>query len=332
MRQLVVTAAVLEALARELEAWRPREACGFLLGRAAWAHHVAPTLNAASGTGGFAIPDHEVLRVQALAGSEELVAIYHSHPSGRTELSQGDRTALEHATLPWLIVTADELVGYAPASAAPMAVAVTTPTTIRAELRDVTATRSDAKSRHAVRAPSRRRLIRAAASARAVLPPRSSWTQAGMSRARRSAPAARPREQWASGRAAPGDCRFRSRGVYRVYVISLAKGHGGSRAMRPASRNGSPGTFSDDGNRIVGLFELSRDGSTWDDDLAITYRRAAWKPPSFPATRVTPLDALAGDAAAAQFQPVLAQTAVASATRPPKEMKCLWLPGLPTSS
>jgi hypothetical protein len=44
--------------------------------------------------------------------------------TGATELSQDDRTALQHATLPWLIVTADELVGYAPSSAAPMAIAV----------------------------------------------------------------------------------------------------------------------------------------------------------------------------------------------------------------
>jgi class 3 adenylate cyclase len=34
------------------------------------------------------------------------------------------------------------------------------------------------------------------------------------------------------------------------------------------------GAFSDDGNTITGPWELSRDGSTWDDDLAITYRRA----------------------------------------------------------
>jgi hypothetical protein len=34
-------------------------------------------------------------------------------------------------------------------------------------------------------------------------------------------------------------------------------------------------SFSDDGNTITGLSKLSQDGSTWDDDLAITYRRAA---------------------------------------------------------
>jgi hypothetical protein len=33
------------------------------------------------------------------------------------------------------------------------------------------------------------------------------------------------------------------------------------------------GTFSDDGGTITGHGQLSRDGVTWDDDLALTYRR-----------------------------------------------------------
>ena len=35
------------------------------------------------------------------------------------------------------------------------------------------------------------------------------------------------------------------------------------------------GTFADDGDTLEGVWELSRDDSTWDDDLRITYRRAA---------------------------------------------------------
>lgn len=109
-------------LAQELATWWPGEACGFLLGREGWACRVAPTLNAMPGIGAFAIPDHEVRRVRALAGREQLVAVYHSHASGQTGLSQGDRTAIQYATLPWLIVTAEALTGYAPGSAAPMVV------------------------------------------------------------------------------------------------------------------------------------------------------------------------------------------------------------------
>jgi hypothetical protein len=34
------------------------------------------------------------------------------------------------------------------------------------------------------------------------------------------------------------------------------------------------GRFGDSGDTISGLWELSRDGSSWDDDLEITYRKA----------------------------------------------------------
>jgi hypothetical protein len=68
---------------------------------------------------------------------------------------------------------------------------------------------------------------------------------------------------------------FDTRGVHRVLAVSLSEG-----SWR-FSRDGSDfsqrftGTFSDDGDTITGLSEISEDGSTWDDDLVITYRRAA---------------------------------------------------------
>jgi proteasome lid subunit RPN8/RPN11 len=120
---LLLSPPVLDDLLHELELWRPREACGFVLGHGEWACRVAPTVNAMPGTGGFAIPDHEIRRVRALAGPSELVAVYHSHPSGLTGLSENDRTALQRAMLPWLVITVDRLLAYAPGSAAPMAVA-----------------------------------------------------------------------------------------------------------------------------------------------------------------------------------------------------------------
>ena len=33
------------------------------------------------------------------------------------------------------------------------------------------------------------------------------------------------------------------------------------------------GTFSADGDTIIGRGELSRDGTSWEDDLQLTYRR-----------------------------------------------------------
>jgi hypothetical protein len=68
---------------------------------------------------------------------------------------------------------------------------------------------------------------------------------------------------------------FDERGVYRVYAASLDQGKW--RYWRDASApdfsQRFSGTFSDDGNTISGRGELSKDGSTWEDDLALDYRR-----------------------------------------------------------
>ena len=66
---------------------------------------------------------------------------------------------------------------------------------------------------------------------------------------------------------------FDSRGVHRIYEVSLGDGvwrmwrhsHGFSQKFNA--------TLSADGHSIEGLWKLSRDDSTWDDDLAITFRR-----------------------------------------------------------
>ncbi|MGB0092507.1 MAG: hypothetical protein WBP81_08235 [Solirubrobacteraceae bacterium] len=67
---------------------------------------------------------------------------------------------------------------------------------------------------------------------------------------------------------------FDPRGVHRVFAIEIT-----SHTWRfwNAARGFSQRvthTFSDDGNTIHGQGELSRDdGATWENDLAITYRR-----------------------------------------------------------
>ena len=68
---------------------------------------------------------------------------------------------------------------------------------------------------------------------------------------------------------------YDSRGVERVYRTSLSDGVW--RIWRDAEGFSQrfTGTISDDGNTITGRWELSRDGSSWDDDLEITYRRSA---------------------------------------------------------
>jgi hypothetical protein len=71
---------------------------------------------------------------------------------------------------------------------------------------------------------------------------------------------------------------FDSRGVARIYETSLA---GGVWKMWRDTPDFSPldfsqrfaGTLSDDGDMIDGLWEISHDGATWENDLRITYRR-----------------------------------------------------------
>jgi hypothetical protein len=67
---------------------------------------------------------------------------------------------------------------------------------------------------------------------------------------------------------------FDSRGVFRLYRTSLEDGVWKIWGDGPSGFSGRfSGTFSDDGDTLSGLHQLSADGSTWDDDLAITYRR-----------------------------------------------------------
>jgi hypothetical protein len=68
---------------------------------------------------------------------------------------------------------------------------------------------------------------------------------------------------------------FDSRGVHRLYAVSLARTLWRFWRDAPGFSQRFTGTFSDDGDTIAGQGELSRDGSTWAADLAITYRRRA---------------------------------------------------------
>jgi len=66
---------------------------------------------------------------------------------------------------------------------------------------------------------------------------------------------------------------FDSRGVQRIYGASLSEGVWRMWRDEPGFSQRFTGELGDRGDTISGLWELSRDGSTWDDDLEITYRR-----------------------------------------------------------
>ena len=72
---------------------------------------------------------------------------------------------------------------------------------------------------------------------------------------------------------------YDSRGVARLYAMSLA---GGVWTLTRESPDFTPldfrqrftGTFSEDGNTISGAWEKCFNGSDWEHDFALTYRRA----------------------------------------------------------
>jgi len=70
---------------------------------------------------------------------------------------------------------------------------------------------------------------------------------------------------------------FDTRGVYRVYAVSIDQStwRYWRDAPSPDISQRFTGTFSDDGNTLTSQGQLSRDGSTWEDDLALEYRRVA---------------------------------------------------------
>lgn len=66
---------------------------------------------------------------------------------------------------------------------------------------------------------------------------------------------------------------FDSRGVQRVYSVSMTPQTWSFSRDDPDFAQRFTGTFGDGGDTIVGRGELCHDGVTWEDDLALTYRR-----------------------------------------------------------
>jgi hypothetical protein len=64
-----------------------------------------------------------------------------------------------------------------------------------------------------------------------------------------------------------------SRGVFRVYQMSLSHGIWKIWREAPGFHQRFTGTFSDDGTAITAYWEGSRDGSNWEHDFDLTYRK-----------------------------------------------------------
>jgi hypothetical protein len=67
---------------------------------------------------------------------------------------------------------------------------------------------------------------------------------------------------------------FDSRGIARLYEMSLSEEVWQLRRNAPGFFQRYTGTFSADGNTIIGSWEQSSDGSTWALDFNLTYKRA----------------------------------------------------------
>jgi Protein of unknown function (DUF1579) len=68
---------------------------------------------------------------------------------------------------------------------------------------------------------------------------------------------------------------FDSRGVARVYTMSLAEGVWRLERLEPGFSQRFAGTFDDAGTSIVGAWELSSGGTEWEHDFDLTYIRTA---------------------------------------------------------
>jgi hypothetical protein len=66
---------------------------------------------------------------------------------------------------------------------------------------------------------------------------------------------------------------FDSRGVFRIYQVRADDRGFAFWRDSPGFDQRFSGTYRDDGKTMVGRSQLRRDGSTWHDDLEITYRR-----------------------------------------------------------
>jgi proteasome lid subunit RPN8/RPN11 len=129
---LVVAQRAADEVAAACERALPFEAAGFLLGRRRAAEppagEVAVLCRSAGRQGEFAVPDHELLRISAYAYDRRLqiVALFHSHPSGDRRLSAADRSTLRYSAWPWVLATpigpsaGVELTAYRAGDGAPM--------------------------------------------------------------------------------------------------------------------------------------------------------------------------------------------------------------------
>jgi proteasome lid subunit RPN8/RPN11 len=135
-RVLLVDRRLARTIDETVRRARPAEACGLLLADRGTdpplATEFVVAASALARPGRFEIPDSELRRMRAWAEDRglEIVALFHSHPSGDPRLSAPDRAAIRYSEWPWIVVTHDRhtgcsvLTGYATPDGAPIRIAI----------------------------------------------------------------------------------------------------------------------------------------------------------------------------------------------------------------
>ncbi len=127
-RRLILRPAVTTDLRAQVAWGSPAEVAGFLAGVGTVVSQAfrVPVASAPGST--FRIYASDIHRIEAHATARglDLLAMYHSHPSGTLSLSSRDRAAIEGSRWPWVILAQDgetlEATGYAAGTASPFSV------------------------------------------------------------------------------------------------------------------------------------------------------------------------------------------------------------------
>ena len=108
----------LELIQAELEANSPYEACGVLVGMiegaAAVVEKAVPITNSNRTTQSFELEPKEFYNSwnNAEKNGQEIVGVYHTHPSSSAVPSQWDRETMQNDPSVWLIAGADGMKAY----------------------------------------------------------------------------------------------------------------------------------------------------------------------------------------------------------------------------
>ena len=108
---MILEASALSELAAGCAQVDSREACGFLLGKSDSSGGKVTAIICSQVpepvAGEFEISPSEIRRIRRHSKERglEILALFHTHPSGNPAMSDSDRNALQHSEWPWVIVT-----------------------------------------------------------------------------------------------------------------------------------------------------------------------------------------------------------------------------------